>query len=109
MLEREAARDDSHTWCMFRSDVPGPTWQWLQPLFQDHWPGYDVAFPAFHRELSTAYLRLPAARLALAVEHALGSGLRRGVTVDAITPGGVTTRDGQRFRCRFWCQRRHHR
>lgn len=98
LLEREATRDEAHTWCTFRSDLPASTWQWLQPLFEDHWHGYDVAFPALRRGLSTPYLRLPAPRLARAVEAALGAGLRRGVTVTGIAPGAVTTRDGDRFR-----------
>lgn len=98
MLERETARDDAHTWCMFRSDVPEPTWRWLQPLFDDHWRGYEVAFPAQHRDLSTSYLRLSGPRLARAVEAALGAGLRRGTTVTTIAPDGVTTLDERRFR-----------
>lgn len=98
LLEREAARDDAHTWCMFRSDVPDSTWRWLQPLFDQHWSGYSVAFPAFRRELSTGYARLSGPRLALAVEMALGPRLLRGVTVAELAPDGATTTDGRRFR-----------
>ena len=98
MLERQPQRDDSHTWCLFRSDVPEPTWRWLQPLFANHWPGYVVEFPEYARGLATEYARLTSCRLAAAVEAALGPRLQRGVAVTALGPDGAVAADGRRWR-----------
>lgn len=98
LLERATERDDSHTWCMFRSDVPATSWRWLQPLFDQQWPDYIVEFPAYRRTLATGYLRLSGPRLAAAVEGVLGPRLLRGVTVAELAPDGVTCTDGRRFR-----------
>ncbi len=101
MLERESGRDESHTWCLFSTDVSASQWNWLTPLFQHVWTGYDVAFPTHTRALSTGYARIASAKLAQAVESALGSGLRRGANVVEITPDGVGCADGSQYRARL--------
>ncbi|MCU0759426.1 MAG: lycopene beta-cyclase CrtY [Steroidobacteraceae bacterium] len=98
MLEREPVRDDAHTWCMFRSDVPETAWRWLEPLFENHWHGYRVGFPEFSRELGTDYVRLTGPRLAAAVEAVLGPRLLRGVQVAEVTPESAIAADGRRWR-----------
>jgi lycopene beta-cyclase len=98
MLEREPERDDSHTWCLFRTDVSAGLWQWLAPLFVDQWRGYDVAFPDHSRHLTTGYARITSRSLAEAVERVLGAGLRRGVAVAEVTPDSATGADGTVYR-----------
>lgn len=98
MLEREPLRDESHTWCLFRSDVSADIWHWLAPLFLNQWRGYDVAFPDHARELTTGYARIASSSLAESVERALGAGLRRGAAVVDVTPDSATCADGTLYR-----------
>jgi lycopene beta-cyclase len=97
MLEREPDRDESHTWCLFRTDVSATTWEWLAPLFEHQWRGYDVAFPEHARGLSTGYARIASGSLAAAVESALGAGLRRGTSVVEVGPDSAIDAEGTQY------------
>ena len=43
ILEREPVRDESHTWCLFRSDVSADFWHWLAPPLLNDGRGRDRA------------------------------------------------------------------
>jgi lycopene beta-cyclase len=59
VFERGAAPGGNHTWC-FHDEVPA----WVEPLVTVRWSGYDVAFPAYRRELAAAYACVTSERLA---------------------------------------------
>ena len=65
MIERGAAPGGNHTWCA-HDEVPA----WIEPLVVVRWSGYDVAFPAYRRELSAPYACVTSARLAEVVTTA---------------------------------------
>lgn len=65
MIERGDAPGGNHTWC-FHDEVPA----WVDPLVTVRWSGYDVAFPAYRRELAAAYACVTATRFAEVVSAA---------------------------------------
>ncbi|MEO6775879.1 MAG: lycopene beta-cyclase CrtY [Kofleriaceae bacterium] len=65
MIERGDAPGGNHTWC-FHDEVPA----WVEPLVAVRWAGYDVAFPAYRRELAAPYACVTSARLAEVVTAA---------------------------------------
>jgi len=97
MLERATTVDNSHTWCVFRSDLSKESWALLSPIFANVWRGYDVAFPAHTKRLTTPYARLTSQDLATAVETALGSDLIRGAEVAEVSANRVVLEDGRIF------------
>jgi lycopene beta-cyclase len=97
MLEQAPEVADSHTWCLFETDVPEEAWRWLSPLFEHRWRDYEVAFPDYARRLSTGYARLASRRLARAVEAALGPDMRRGVRVARVLSDRAVAADGREF------------
>ena len=97
MLERRVERDVDHTWCVFRTDLSDRSWSLLEPLFDNVWPSYDIAFPTHRRSLATPYARLTSERLGERVEAVLGANLVRGAAVSALTARGADCEDERSF------------
>ncbi|HEY9219364.1 MAG TPA: lycopene beta-cyclase CrtY [Phenylobacterium sp.] len=81
ILERLPDPDDSHTWCLFQTDVTPDQWRWLTPMFEHVWDGYEVLFPEQSRHLTTAYACISSRSLGRAVKARLGARVHRGVAV----------------------------
>lgn len=95
LLERGPAPGGNHTWCFHAGDLPEGAGAWIDPLVVARWDGYDVAFPAHRRRLSSPYACVSSARLAEVVTRALGD--ERGMlltrtTVTHTAPDRVTLR-----------------
>ncbi len=73
MIERGAAPGGNHTWCFHAGDVTPAMATWLEPLVAVRWPGYEVAFPAYRRELASEYACVTSDRLAAEVQAALAA------------------------------------
>ena len=97
MLEQVPVADAAHTWCVFRSDLGERAWSLLSPLFANIWPGYEVAFPAHARGLTTPYARLTSRDLAEATRNALGHDLHLDARAVEVTADKVTLSDGRVF------------
>lgn len=97
MLERAAARDASHTWSFFQTDLSPWGVQVLMPLVAASWPAYEMRFPRHRRTLTTPYASLASDGLGQAVEAALGADLQRGVEVAEVSPQAVGLADGRRL------------
>ncbi|MEZ4359912.1 MAG: lycopene beta-cyclase CrtY [Kofleriaceae bacterium] len=74
LLERSPALGGNHTWCFHAGDLPAAARPWVEPLLAQRWPGYQVAFPARTRRLSSSYAHIPSARLHEVVAAALRAG-----------------------------------
>lgn len=97
ILEREAAPDDSHTWCCFNSDIEARQATWLHPLMGNRWPDYEVRFPDLTRRLTTGYNRLSSAALERARRAVLGDSVVYGAEVSHVSDQQVVLADGATF------------
>ncbi len=102
MIEQAAAIGGNHTWCFHDDDVAADVAAWIAPLVVARWDGYDVAFPAHRRTLTSGYACISSARFATCVAAALavpGSRLATQTHAIAVTanhavvrnPDGTTT------------------
>jgi lycopene beta-cyclase len=97
LLEQEDGPSGSHTWSLFRSDVPARIWAWLAPLTAHRWPGYEIKFPAGDRTLANEYASVTSDSLRQAVSQSLGDEMRWGVRVVEISPHRVVAETGDVF------------
>ncbi|HEX2560321.1 lycopene beta-cyclase CrtY, partial [Phenylobacterium sp.] len=94
ILERLSGPDDSHTWCLFETDVTPEQWRWLTPLFERVWDGYEVVFPDHRRRLTTRYACISSRSLGRAVKATLGDRVHRGAAVVDFGRSAVLCEDG---------------
>lgn len=62
LIEREAGAPPERTWCFHASDLPAEARTFVEPLIEHRWPGTEVRFPGFRRELHGEYLGFTTAR-----------------------------------------------
>jgi lycopene beta-cyclase len=102
LVERADALGGNHTWCFHRSDVPGESTGWIEPLVTYRWPGYDILFPRYQRRLDHQYFGVSSDRLHAVVSAAVcertGSALMLGREAVAVTADTVRLRDGVEIR-----------
>ncbi len=86
----------NHIWSFFASDLPKGGEALLEPLIAARWDGYSVRFPAFSRDLGTAYRSITSERFDAGVRAALPAGaVRCGAEVVEVAPGRVALADGR--------------
>jgi len=96
LVERGAKLGGNHVWSFFASDLPAGGEALLDPLVAARWDGYSVRFPAFSRDLDTAYRSITSERFDAGIRAALPEGA---VLCDAevaeMTPSRVVLADGR--------------
>ena len=93
-LVEPGAVGGNHIWSFFDADV-APRDRWLiDPLIHHRWDGYDVAFPAYRREIAMAYNSITGEALAEAVATTLPAGGLVRKTAILLAPGSVAFDDG---------------
>ena len=95
VLERGSSLGGNHTWSFHHADLSPEQHQWIGPLVDVRWPGYDVRFPGFSRCLDTPYYSITSARLAAHVGTRLGAGSRLNTEVRRLSPDSVTLASGE--------------
>lgn len=92
----------NHTWCFHAGDRPPQVGAWFGRLPLLEWPGYDVRFPGFERQLHLPYhcLSAPALRdtLLAAFAGAEHCSLREHCPVDEVSADEVRCADGSIYR-----------
>ena len=63
LVERGARLGGNHTWCFHAGDVSEAALPFVEPLVIRRWPGYDVMFPSYERELDEAYAAVSSSQL----------------------------------------------
>lgn len=71
MVEKDALLGGNHTWCFHAADVPDDAAAVLAPLVEFAWPGYEVRFHGFARQLDSPYAGFTSQRLHAVVAAAL--------------------------------------
>lgn len=100
LIDRDRHCGGNHTWSFHASDLSPAQQQWLAPLIDHRWPGYQVRFPAFNRRLQGEYCSITSASFAVHLARALGETILTGTAVSRITPDTVQLPDGQTVHAR---------
>lgn len=95
LIDRDRHCGGNHTWSFHASDLSAGQLRWLAPLIDHRWPGYQVRFPAFTRELPGEYCTITSASFAVHLARAMGERVLTGTAVSRITPDTVQLPDGQ--------------
>lgn len=90
LIDRDEQFGGNHIWSFFASDVDADAATLLEPIIAQRWGGYDIAFPARRRTLSTGYVSVTSEELDAELRHCLGDRGRGGVAVADLAPGQVT-------------------
>jgi len=100
LLEAQERIGGNHTWSFHDGDLTPEQQGWIAPVVATRWPRYDVVFPDYARTLDSGYASVTSDAFARVVTGALGSALRTGVRIDALTPTSVTLADGSTLHAR---------
>jgi lycopene beta-cyclase len=102
LVEGGAAIGGNHRWSWFASDLDSAGTELLSTLRQTRWDaGYDVAFPAHRRTLSTEYRSLSSADFAAGLARELAaSTIRCNAPIAALDATGLTLESGERIAAR---------
>lgn len=84
----------NHIWSSFDADMTPEQRGWTGTLYQERWPGYAVAFPAFSRRMAMGYASARSDRLDAAVRP-MASHIR--AEIAEIAPCAVTLTGGSRL------------
>lgn len=94
LLEDGPTFGGNHVWSYFDSDVSADGAGLLAPMVAQRWSGYDIAFPARQRTITSGYSSLTSERLDQTVRATLGDHAMSSQAVAAVGPGHVTMTDG---------------
>ncbi len=102
LIEAGEVAGGNHRWSWFASDLDDAGTDLFSPLRITRWDdGYDVAFPAHSRRLTTAYRSLSSADFAAALGRELPAGtVRCNASVATLDAEGVTLASGERIAAR---------
>jgi lycopene beta-cyclase len=101
LLERETQLGGNHLWSFQALDVPTAAWEWMEPLVEYSWPGYQLNFAASQRWVAGAYRSLSSEHLAQViaqvVEKRSNIQILTNTTVAHCADQCVTLTDGKTF------------
>lgn len=97
LLDERPEPENQHTWCCFDTDLSPDQRAWMQPLWSNHWNGYQVCFPRLERRLTTGYNRLSARQLNSLRQTHLSGNIHYGYRVETLASDHVTLKDGERL------------
>jgi lycopene beta-cyclase len=95
VVEGAEALGGNHTWSFHDGDLSPVEHGWIEPFVAHRWPGYDVRFPRRARGVETGYASVSSQRFAAVLREQLGSRLRLGAPIRALSPRGVTLESGE--------------
>ncbi|MBK1642096.1 lycopene cyclase [Chromatium okenii] len=105
LLEREATLGGNHLWSFQARDVPDSAWEWMEPLVEYCWAGYQLNFAASSRWVAGAYRSLSSEHLAQivaqTVENKTNIQIMTHAAVTRCDPQRVTLADGRIFQGRL--------
>ena len=105
LLEREATLGGNHLWSFQARDVPDSAWEWMEPLVEYCWAGYQLNFAASSRWVAGAYRSLSSEHLAQivaqTVENKPNIQIMTHAAVTRCDPQRVTLADGRIFQGRL--------
>jgi lycopene beta-cyclase len=96
IVERDATLGGRHTWSFHTGDLLAAQREWIAPLVERSWQGYEVRFPDLERRLGGGYHSVTSDRLHAVVTAALGDSVRFGALVEDVMPDGARV-DGARL------------
>ena len=94
VLEAGQTLGGNHTWSFHASDLAPAQLDWMLPLVAHRWPGHEVRFPGFSRQLDGAYMSITSDSLHAVLDKALGSRVQFGAKVLHVDPTSVRLADG---------------
>lgn len=100
LLEKDACIGGNHTWSFHGADLANAAREWLSPLVEYTWDGYEVRFPHRRRVLPGSYHSISSARMAEVAQERLGDRILAGTAVKSMTPDSVVLDDGRCIKAR---------
>ena len=97
VIEQDDRLGGNHTWSFHGADLSAAQRQWLAPLIEYSWDGYDVRFPGLQRTLAGTYHSITAEHLDSIARARLGDSVRTNLRIDSMTPDSVLLDDGSRL------------
>ncbi len=94
IVEADQALGGNHTWSFHASDLTPRQQAWVEPFVDARWPAYDVAFPAFARQVPLGYRSIASARLDRVLREQGTATLRLGARALGVSPARVVLEDG---------------
>lgn len=94
LVEASPRLGGDHTWSFFETDLTAAQRDWVAPLVAHHWDGYEVRFPARHRQLSTGYASVTSLRFHDQLTQVLGDAVRLEAPIAQLAADGATLADG---------------
>jgi lycopene beta-cyclase len=95
LLETQSQPAGNHTWSFHQADLTDQQMQWLQPLISHRWPGYQVRFPSFRRNLTGGYCAITSTDFAHQLSGAMEDALWTEAPVSEVRPISVTLANGR--------------
>ncbi len=101
LVERDGRLGGNHTWCFHEGDLPSTIAATVAPLVVQRWPGYDVVFPGFARQIRQAYAAVTSERLDEILRARFAAAPNAELLLEAaaqeVRPGVVVLSDGRRL------------
>lgn len=97
VLEAEESLGGNHTWCFHETDLTPLQRRWVAPLVARQWPGHEVRFPGYSRELEGKYCCIPSQRFHDVIYPSIQDEVRLRARVAAVGPTQVMLADGTTF------------
>jgi lycopene beta-cyclase len=94
VVERGETLGGNHVWCFHDTDLTAAQRDWIAPLVEWSWDGYDVRFPGHSRRLRGTYHALTSERLHRVVGAALAGRVRYETSIRRCDPTRIELDDG---------------
>lgn len=94
LIERESTLGGEHVWSFHGTDLTAAQLEWLAPLIERSWSGYEVRFPDLERRLDGSYHSLTSKRLDRLLTESLGERVVRGGEIADVGPHHVRLTNG---------------
>lgn len=100
IIEREERLCGNHTWSCHENDILMNGFNWLDLLPLKRWPGYEVKFSDFNRQVNLAYCSLRSCDLEAALHDLARRGkleIKTGLPVADLTAKSILTTKGESY------------
>ncbi len=100
LIDSGPALGGNHTWSFFATDLTAAGHALVAPIVSHRWPGYNVCFPRYTRQLSTGYNSITSGQMSAHIAATLADRVRLGARIVAVSNTSVTLASGETLSAR---------